>query len=80
MSDKDNNKKKKPIKKRTKNQVIEYYYRLAYPEEYEIDYVPVDLKMKSFEKLLSWQGVKIPEQVKEDKKMGKMLFEIIVKE
>lgn len=70
----------KKIKKLTKAEIVQYYHKLSFPKEYNIDFVPVDLQLKSFEKLLAWQGVQIPEQVKEDKKLEKMTFEIVVKE
>jgi len=69
-------KKTTSIRKLTKDEIIEYYHRIAYPEKYNVDFVPVDMKVKAFDKLLSWMEVKIPEQVKEDKKMEKMVFEI----
>lgn len=71
---------KNKIKKLTKNEVIAYYARLAYPEQYGINFVPVDMQVKAFEKLLSWQGCKIPEQVKDDKKLEKMIFEIVCRD
>lgn len=71
---------KNKIKKLTKKEIIQYYARLAYPEQYGITFVPVDLQMKSFQKLLLWQGVTEPEEVKEDRKLQKMTFEIKMSE
>ena len=71
---------KNKIKKLKKSDIIEYYHKISYPEQYNIDYIPVDMKVKAFEKLLSWMEVKVPEQVKEDKKLEKMIFEVVVKE
>lgn len=69
---------KNKIKKLTKAEIIEYYNTLAYPERYNIDFVPADLRLKSFEKMILWMGCKEPETVKEDKKVQKMVFEVVV--
>lgn len=64
------------IKKLTKQEIIEYYHKLSYPEQYDIDFVPHDMKLKSFEKMLTWMNIRIPEEAKEDKPV-KMVFEIV---
>lgn len=71
---------KNKIKKLTKAEVIAYYARLAYPERYGINFVPVDLQMKAFQKLMLWQNVSEPEEVKEDRKLQKMIFEIVYRD
>lgn len=70
---------KKKIKKLTKAEVESYYHRFAFPELYKLDFVPVELQLKSFSKLLAWQGIEEPETVKDDKKLEKMVFEIVCK-
>lgn len=67
---------KNKIKKLTKAEVVQYYHRMAYPEQYGITFIPADLQQKAFEKLLNWQGVKVPETVKEENKLQKMTFEV----
>lgn len=70
-------KQKTKIRKLTKDEIIEYYHRISHPHLYNLDYVPVEMQVKAFEKLLNWQEIPMPEQVKDEKKLSKMTFQIV---
>jgi len=69
-------KKTTSIRKLKPREIMEYYYRLSYPEQFGIDYVPVDMRMRAFSKLLAWQGIHEPAEAKDDKPQ-KMIFQIV---
>ena len=62
-------KPKKRSYKPTKEQILEYYRRMSYPHEFLNEpgrdnvFVPADLQMKAFEKLLQWREVEPPKAV-----------------
>jgi hypothetical protein len=66
----------KKRKRLTKEQIIEYYSRLAFPSSQDNYFVPVDLRMKAFEKLLQFQEIPIPSSVEHDGKPQKWIIEI----
>ena len=77
--------KAKPAKRKfkpTKEQILEYYHRLSYPHEYANDrdrdaiFVPADLQMKAFEKLLQWNEIKAPATVIDTDKPVKYILEV----
>jgi hypothetical protein len=69
------------IKKLTKQEILAYYHALAYPEQTEGALpVPPDLRLKAFEKLVQWQGVKVPGSVTDGAKPQKYVIEIRTQE
>lgn len=63
------------VKKLSKKEIINYYHCLAFPQHYGLE-VPIDQQVRAFEKLLQWQGVKVPEVSKEDRRLDKMVLQI----
>lgn len=66
----------------TKEQVLEYYRRMSYPHEYTNEpdrdpvFVPAELQLKAFEKLILWSEVPLPQSVADDSKPQKWIVEI----
>lgn len=70
--------KARSAKKLTKAEILDYYRTLAYPDTAPGGklFVPPDLRLKAFEKLLQWQGVTAPATVTDDLANVKYVLEI----